>query len=248
MKTPMVILMIYALVACFLGLFTFACSSAGTEFNEPELMEFQFTQSSYSADQVLVLRATPNPGLDPETLRKNPLTIQLTSSSGDATTAQFSLWSDLTDEEMVEAIKDGPGRVILRIKKADQVSARNSQGELIRSEAAMNHFIEWVETRDKLSLSWVSQLHPDIVIEFSESPTVHRVKEIRSHENVEFMEPSLYGVYFSASATSGAAEPAEDIVSIILSQSFTYLAGETVTAVFQQADGTVLEASVSITE
>lgn len=245
MKTPMVISMICALV-CFLGLFAFACSSTGSEFNEPELVELRFTRSTYLADQPLVLRATPNPDLDREILSKNPLTIQLTSSAGASTTEQLSPWSDLTDKEMVEAIKDGPGRAILRIKEAGQESTRNSQGELIRSEKAMNHFIEWVEIHDKLLISWVSKLHPNIVIEFSESPTENMVKEIRSHENVEFMEPDQYGQYLSATSEQAMTD---DFVAIIFPEhSFTYTAGKTVNAVFQQVDGTILEASVTITK
>ncbi|CAN5357008.1 hypothetical protein BH23BAC3_BH23BAC3_34040 [soil metagenome] len=152
MKTPIII----SMIICFLVLFAFACSSTGSEFNEPELMELRFTRSAYLADQPLVLRATPNPDLDKETLLTNPLTIQLTSSTGASTTEQLSPWSDLTDEEMLEAIKDGPGKAILRIKEAGQESARNSQGELVRSEEAMYYFIEWIETHDKLSISCVS--------------------------------------------------------------------------------------------
>ncbi|CAN5357112.1 hypothetical protein BH23BAC3_BH23BAC3_34050 [soil metagenome] len=72
------------------------------------------------------------------------------------------------------------------------------------------------------------------------------VKEIRSHENVEFMEPDQYGQYLSATSEQAMTD---DFVTIVFPEhSFTYTAGKTVTAVFQQADGTVLEATVTITE
>ena len=248
MKTP-ILIPILCTAVCLTALLAFGCSTTGSEFDGQELIELRFTRPSYSADQPLVLRAIPSPDLDPKIFRETPLMIHMTSSSGDPTSAQFSPWSDLSDEEMVEAIKDGPGNVILRIKEAGQESARNSRGELVRSEEAMKRFIEWVETNDRLLISWVGELHPNVVVEFIELPTVDLVQQLRTHENVEFMEPDQYGWYLSALATSGGAEPAEDIVSITFpGESFTYLSGETVTAEFQQADGTVLQASVPISE
>jgi len=245
MKSPIIISMIYTLV-CFLVLFTIACSSTGSEFHELELMDLQFTRSAYSSDQALVLRAIPNPDLDRETLRKNPLTIQLTSSNGTSTTENLSSWDELTDEEMVEAIRDGGSLVALSIKEADQASALNSEGIRIRSEVAMNTIIDWVENHEKLDVYFVSDYTPTVIIELLEDPTVEIVNQIRNHENVELLEPDGPIMYESESFGS---EIAEDFAAVIIpKESFTYSANETITAVFQQADGTVLEASVMIAE
>lgn len=228
--------------------FLYGCSSVTSpDIDQPELMNMEFTRSQYSADQALILRANPNPDLDPDFLRENPPVIQLVSSSGDETSAQFSPWSHLSDEEMVEAIKDGPGRASVRIKEADKESARNSDGELMRSEEAMNKFKEWIENHDKLSVSRIAKLLPYIFIEFLEEPTVDVVKQIRSHENVEFMEPVQTGEYLS---TTNEGASAFDLVSLIIpsSSSFTYRPGDTVTAKFQQSDGSILTASVTITD
>src|SRR5690625_6439564 len=93
---------------------------------------------------------------------------------------------------MVEAIKDGPGRTAVRIKEADQESARNSQGELIRSEQAMKNYTEWVEAHDKLTISWVAQLHPDIGVEFLDETDVNIVQEIQKQKNVEYIVKVKY--------------------------------------------------------
>jgi len=246
MKTDTIIFILCIAVSFFV----FACSSTSPDSgNEPELLDLQFTHSEYSASQALVLRAAPNPDLPPEFFQNNPVTVQLTSSNGEAASAQFSPWTALTNQEMVEAIKDGPGRTAVRIKEADQESARNSQGELIRSEQAMKNYTEWVEAHDKLTISWVAQLHPDIGVEFLDEPDVNIVQEIQNHENVEFMEPVQYGEYLSTSATFGETEIMEDIVSVILpGELFQYSPGETITAEVQQADGTHMKASVQIVD
>lgn len=236
-----------SLAGIVLVFFAYACdSTTNIEMDQPELMNLEFTRSAYSAGQALVIRAVPNPEIDSEFFRENPPHIQLTSSDGNEFSAQLSPWSDLSDEEMAEAIKDGPGNAVVRIKEADKESARNSDGELIRSEEAMNNFINWVENHDKLSILRVSVLHPDIDIEFIEEPTIEVVKQVRTHENVEFMEPDQYGEYLS---TSSEPAPAGDLASVIIpTESFTWQPGDTVTAEFKQADGTTLKATVTITE
>jgi len=231
-----------------LPLFLNGCSSATSpDVGQPELMSMEFTRSQYSADQALILRATPNPDVDPGFFRENPPVIQLVSNSGDETSAQFSPWTDLSDEEMVEAIKDGPGDVVARVKEADQESARNSEGELIRSEKAVSKFTNWVENHEKLSVLRVSTLQPDVDVDFTEKPDVELVKQIREHENVEFIEPNQFGEFLADSDEPAPAS--EDLASVIIpSDSFTWQAGDTITAEFQQSDGSVLEASVTITD
>src|SRR5690625_3600017 len=125
MKTDTIIFILCIAVSFFV----FACSSTSPDSgNEPELLDLQFTHSEYSASQALVLRAAPNPDLPPEFFQNNPVTVQLTSSNGEAASAQFSPWTALTNQEMVEAIKDGPEGRTDGLKKAERKVPRKGKG------------------------------------------------------------------------------------------------------------------------
>lgn len=235
---------------CTIGLMILLCGCSppeSLESGKPELMNLEFTRPSYPAEEALIIRATPNPEQGEEFFRKYDIEVTLTSSSGDQTLIPMGPWQDLSDEEMVEAIKEGKNKAILRIKEADKKSARNSKGRLVRSEEAMSRFIAWAENHEQLSVTWVSELHPDVVIQFTTEPTVDMVRQIRTHENVEFMEPDNIGEYL---AISNGSAPVGDLTAVIIpsSESFAYQHGDTVTAEFQQADGTVLKTFATITE
>lgn len=236
---------------CIVGLISMTflgCSSTvSDQTDQPELNNLEFSQSTYAPSDALVLRATPNPDLGEKFFNNNTLSIQLSTSSGDEASAQISPFSDLTDAEMVEAIKEGADNTaILRIKETDQESARNSDGELIRSEEAINSFVNWTENREEITVTRKAALHPNVLIQFTTDPTVDVVSEVRTHGNVEFMEPNAIGEFHSV---PGDLELSGNLTLVILSGgTLTYQSGDTVTAEFRQADGTILQATVNITE
>lgn len=237
--------------AVFLLLFSIvnSCDTPTAEhLNQPEIMELSFTRSSYPAGQPLILRAKPNPELQPDFFQEETLRVQLSVGDEHETSGQLSPWSAISDEEMVAAIKDGPGRVAVRIKEADRKSARTEEGELVRSEEAMNKFIDWVENHPKLSIAWVAKLHPDIGIDFVEEPTAELVHQVRHHENVEFMEPIQYGEYLSVTSPKETESLKEDLVTVIGLGEYNVQPGESITAAFKREDGSTLTATTSIVQ
>lgn len=246
MKTS-TIYIIFCTAGILLTLVVVGCSnSVSNEAEQPVLESLEFTRSVYRQGDALVIRATPNPNLEEEYFRNNTLNVQLSTTGGEQATAQVSPFSDLTDAEMVEAIKEGADNTaILRIKEADQESARNSNGELVRSQKAINRFVNWTENRKGITVTRKSILQPDILLQFTSGPTVDLVNQVRTHKNVEFMEPNSIGEFTS---TSGEPELTGDWATVIPpGRPLEYKPGDTVTATFDQADGTVLKATAQIT-
>lgn len=236
-------------ISTIVGITVFGCSVIGNSDSDIQPLEnMEFTRSAYTSGNALVLRASSNPELGEDFFKNNSLSIQFSTSGGDQTTGPVVPWPGLTDKEMVAAIKDGARNIaLLRIKKADQESAYNNDGELVRSEEAINKFVAWAANQEKLRLIRISELTPWITIQFTEGPTLNSVSQVRSHENVELMEPNSTGSY-----TSVSDEPTGDLnlAAVIFpnENGLSLQPGQTVTATFEQSDGTTLTATAKVVE
>jgi len=164
-----------------------------TAGDELEIDHFTFLHTVYLPDEPVILRAVPVRDYDLITLRDEFPQYELHSSTGAIHTLPLIPWELLTDEQMAKVINGNDGQTIFRIKDPDMDSAVNSEGELIRSDEAMEEFISVVNEDDNVTVGWRNNFSPDIGITFLKADP-ESINKLRNHRTVEFMMLNPLGV------------------------------------------------------
>lgn len=240
-----------------LALFTLGCSNAevAAPTGEVMLLSLQFASGEFGTEDPLVVVGRTAGGAP---AAPQPLTIH--ASSGAQVQTSFTPlplqecvegpcprrdpWRHVSDADLAALIGTWGNIVMIGFKEAGTDGGVDDRGRNLVSAETSERMTEWLRQLGVVIVDeWI--LTPGVTGTLIPDPAL--VRQIREHENIDYVNPSGPGEFESQAAVWG--QPNLLAVSRAGHESTSGLkvrAGETVTAEYRQPDGSVLRATASI--
>lgn len=184
--------------------------------------------------------------------------LQLTTSSGASLQAALAPWKEMTDAEILAVLGQAGGRATLGFKEVGQSRGVDASGRVLVSPATVERMKAYIRSQG-LTITYEYDM-PAVAAQVPLDLAV--VTRLRSHPNVDYLEPIIPGTYLSVFADGSPTAASAGTITEQSNQS-TVLAtvvpttggagaglrvrsGDVITATYRRADGEILSAVATV--